>query len=156
MQGRFLGNLKDYWDIIYKYPSLQGGFIWDFVDQVIKKTTDSGKDYWAYGGDFEDGSYDNDSNFCANGLVAADRSLNPHMYEVKKVYQPVAFKALDLSNGKIKITNKYDFKNLDHLKFTYEIAADGKIELSGDIESLDIGPGERQPLIFNLFSRVRF
>ena len=152
--GNSVGNLKDYWDVIYKYPSLQGGFIWDFVDQVIKKTTDSGQDYWAYGGDFEDGFYSNDSNFCANGLVAADRSLNPHMYEVKKVYQPVVFKAIDLPNGKIQITNKYDFKNLEDLKFTYEISADGKIELSGDIESLDIGPGETQSLTFNLFSII--
>ena len=80
--GNSVGNLQDYWDTFEKYDELQGGFIWDWVDQVILKTDTSGKEYWAYGGDFGDEFTTNDSNFCANGLVAADRTPNPHFFEV--------------------------------------------------------------------------
>jgi beta-galactosidase len=152
--GNSVGNLQDYWNTIDKYESLQGGFIWDFVDQTIYKTTDNGKEYWAYGGDFTGPYLENDSNFCANGLVAADRTQNPHMREVKKVYQPIKFDSIDLSNGKIKITNKYNFNNLNHLEFTYEIIADGKTEISGGLNSLDLAPGESKSLTFNLFSII--
>ena len=152
--GNSVGNLQDYWDVIDTYESLQGGFIWDLVDQTIYKTTDSGKEYWAYGGDFEGAYIENDSNFCANGLLAADRTPNPHMNELKKVYQPIKFDAIDLSNGKIKITNKYNYRNLSHLKFTYSIVGDGKVEISGNLSSLDLEPGESQSLTFNLFSII--
>ena len=152
--GNSVGNLQDYWDIIDKYESLQGGFIWDLVDQTIYKTTESGKEYWAYGGDFEGTFIENDSNFCANGLLAADRIPNPHMNEVKKVYQPIKFDAIDLSNGKIKITNKYNYRNLNNLKFTYSIVGDDKVEISGNLSSLDLEPGESQSLTFNLFSII--
>jgi len=152
--GNSVGNLQDYWDTIDKYESLQGGFIWDFVDQTIFKTTDNNKEYWAYGGDFKGSFIENDSNFCANGLLAADRTPNPHMNEVKKVYQPIKFESIDLSNGKIKITNKYNFNNLSHLKFTYKIIADGKAEISGELTSLDLTPGESKSLTFNLFSII--
>ena len=77
--GNSVGNLQDYWDAFEKYPVLQGGFIWDWVDQTIFKINESGEEYWAYGGDFGTEFAENDSNFCANGLVAADRSLNPHI-----------------------------------------------------------------------------
>ena len=152
--GNSVGNLKDYWDVIDKYKSLQGGFIWDFVDQTILKENENSKEFWAYGGDFNDVFYDNDSNFCANGLVAADRSPNPHLAEVKKVYQPVGFKEVDLSNGKIKIVNKYDFTNLDNLEFSYSIRGNGKMEISGSLGKLDLEPGESRVLTFNLFSII--
>ena len=152
--GNSVGNLKDYWDVIDNYESLQGGFIWDFVDQTILKENEKDKEFWAYGGDFNDVFYDNDSNFCANGLVAADRSPNPHLAEVKKVYQPVGFEEVDLSNGKIKIINKYDFTNLDNLEFSYSIRGNGKTEISGSLGKLDLEPGESRVLTFNLFSII--
>ena len=152
--GNSVGNLKDYWDVIDNYESLQGGFIWDFVDQTILKENEKDKEFWAYGGDFNDVFYDNDSNFCANGLVAADRSPNPHLAEVKKVYQPVGFEEVDLSNGKIKIINKYDFTNLDNLEFSYSIRGNGKTEISGSLGKLDLEPGESRALTFNLFSII--
>lgn len=152
--GNSVGNLKDYWDVIDKYESLQGGFIWDFVDQTILKENENGEEFWAYGGDFNDVFYDNDSNFCANGLVAADRSHNPHLAEVKKVYQPVGFEEVDLPNGKIKIVNKYDFTSLDNLDFSYSIRGNGKMEISGSLGKLDLKPGESRVLTFNLFSII--
>ena len=152
--GNSVGNLKDYWDVIDKYESLQGGFVWDFVDQTILKKNKKGEEFWAYGGDFNDSFYDNDSNFCANGLVAADRSPNPHLAEVKKVYQPVGFEEIDLANGKIKIVNKYDFTNLNNLEFSYSILGNGKLEISGSLSKLDIAPGESRSLTFNLFSII--
>ncbi|SVC13081.1 uncharacterized protein METZ01_LOCUS265935, partial [marine metagenome] len=112
--GNSVGNLQDYWNAFEKYPSLQGGFIWDWVDQTILKSNDSGKEYWAYGGDFGPEFSENDSNFCANGLVAADRSLNPHIHEVKKVYEPVKF-SFNKDDNILTIENKYDFIDLSHL-----------------------------------------
>ncbi len=152
--GNSVGNLKDYWDIIDRYESLQGGFIWDFADQTIEKENEDGDKFWAYGGDFDDQVYDNDSNFCANGLVAADRSPNPHIYEVKKVYQPIGFEEIDLANGRVKITNKYDFIDLDHLDFSYKIIGNGKTEMSGVLNSFNLKPYESRSLTFNLFSII--
>ncbi len=119
--GNSVGNLADYWETFEKYKSLQGGFIWDWADQVILQTDSTRKEYWAYGGDFGIAFAENDSNFCANGLVTADRSLNPHIHEVKKVYQPIKFQANNLKRGRVKVTNKYDFKDLSELTFTLSI-----------------------------------
>jgi beta-galactosidase len=144
------GNLQDYWDAFEKYDALQGGFIWDWVDQVILKTAENGTDYWAYGGDFGDEFAENDSNFCANGLIAADRTINPHMHEVKKVYQPVQFEADKLSRGRIKVTNRYDFIDLNHLDFEWFIKGNDKIISSGKMGKLDLIAGESQKLTFSL------
>ncbi len=150
--GNSVGNLADYWNTFEKYTSLQGGFIWDWVDQTILKTDSTGKEYWAYGGDFGTEFVENDSNFCANGLVAADRSLNPHIHEVKKVYQPVKIAADNLSRGRITVTNDYDFINLKHLDFSWFIKGDDVTVSSGKLGSLDLKPGESRKLTFNLSS----
>ena len=152
--GNSVGNLKDYWDTFEKYSTLQGGFIWDWVDQVILKTDSIGRDYWAYGGDFGEEFTLNDSNFCSNGLVAADRTPNPHFFEVKKVYQPVKFEAENIARGQVKITNQYEFINLDHLDFTWYIAEDGKTVESGKLGKLDLHPRQSTVLSFNLSSVV--
>ena len=86
--------------------------------------------------------------------MAADRSPNPHLAEVKKVYQPVGFEEVDLSNGKIKIINKYDFTKLDNLEFNYSITGNGSVEISGALSNLDLEPGESRSLTFNLFSII--
>ena len=150
--GNSVGNLIDYWETFERYKSLQGGFIWDWVDQVIAKKDSNGVEYWAYGGDFGKEFTENDSNFCANGLIAADRSLNPHIKEVKKVYQPIRFKSDNLKRGRVKVTNDFDFINLSDYTFSWFIKGDSKIVASGRLGTLDLEAGETRTLTFNLSS----
>ncbi|MGL5787886.1 MAG: glycoside hydrolase family 2 TIM barrel-domain containing protein [Bacteroidales bacterium] len=129
--GNSVGNLQDYWDLIYKYDQLQGGFIWDWVDQTIEHKDDKGNKIWAYGGDLGFVGVPNDSNFCANGLVAADRSLHPHIWEVKKVYQYIDFQPVPFTSNQILIKNRYDFIDLNHVNIQWTIESDGKNIQSG-------------------------
>lgn len=138
--GNSTGNLQDYWDVIEKYPKLQGGFIWDWVDQGILKTSPDGEKYWAYGGDFGPEGIPSDGNFCLNGLVWPDRTPHPGLYEVKKVYQYIGFESVDLSRGLIKIRNKYDFTNLSAFNFDWEIVSDGKVVQSGKLKIPSLNP----------------
>ena len=147
--GNSVGNLVDYWDAVYNHDNLQGGFIWDWADQVIAKTDKDGNSFWGYGGDFGNEFTENDSNFCANGLVAADRSLNPHAYEVIKIYQPISFDPIDLKNGVIKITNNYNFLNFDNIDFTWFIKADSRTISSGKLNTLKLNPEESKDIFFN-------
>ena len=100
--GNSVGNLQDYWDLIYKYDQLQGGFIWDWVDATFDIKDKNGNKIWAYGGDMGFVGVPNDSNFCANGLVAADRSLHPHIWEVKKYINTFILSRLPLPPSKSK------------------------------------------------------
>ena len=152
--GNSVGNLVDYWETFEKYPNVQGGFIWDWVDQTILKTDSTGKSFWAYGGDFGTEYAENDSNFCANGLVAADRSLNPHMHEVKKVYQPIRFKAYKLKKGRVNVANDFDFIDLRDYTFSWFIKGDDTTISSGRFGTLDLKAGESRSLQFNL-SNIR-
>jgi beta-galactosidase len=138
--GNSTGNLQDYWDMIEKYPKLQGGFIWDWVDQGYLRTNENGEKYWVYGGDFGDEGIPSDGNFCLNGLVWPDRTPHPGLFEVNKVYQYVGFEPVDLNKGLVKITNKYDFTNLSEFKFEWEVVSDGKIVKSGNIPVTDLKP----------------
>lgn len=140
--GNSLGNFTDYWELYEKYDVLQGGFIWDWVDQGLRKLTDDGREYWAYGGDF--GDFPNDGSFALNGIVAPDRVPNPALYEVKKVHQFVAMKAVDLEAGSFEFHNKYHFKNLSELDFFYELTEAGKVVDEGKIRSLSVKPGEKK------------
>ncbi len=137
--GNSVGNLRDYWEIIEKYKVLQGGFIWDWIDQTFPKKDENGE-YWAYGGDMGDSKVWNDGNFCVNGLIQADRSLHPHIWEVKKVYQCINMKPVDLDHGKIRIYNNYDFLNLSVVDFSWEIMGEGKKIVKGKLFSLDVEP----------------
>jgi len=129
--GNSVGNFQDYWDVIDAHAQLQGGFVWDFVDQGIRKAgpPGSGSVFWAYGGDF--GDSDNDGNFCINGLVQPDRRPNPSMAEVRKVYQPVRVEAVDPAAGRFRIRNRFNFLALDALQGRFELSADGKVLQSG-------------------------
>ena len=89
--GNSVGNLQDYWDLIESYHVMQGGFIWDWVDQGLLTSNEIGQSYWAYGGDLGGENFQNDLNFCNNGLVNPDRSSHPSLEEVKKVYQNINF-----------------------------------------------------------------
>ncbi len=138
--GNSVGNLQDYWDVIEKYPALQGGFIWDWVDQGLLATDESGVEYWKYGGDFGPDTVPSDGNFCCNGLVSPNRDVKPHLLEVKKVYQYIGFKPADLRRGTISIKNKYAFLNLSAFDFEWEIIGDGKLIDSGKLDDINLEP----------------
>jgi beta-galactosidase len=140
--GNSVGNLQDYWDAIDRYPALQGGFIWDWVDQALLRHDADGNPFWAYGGDFGHPTVPNDSNFCNNGLVAADRTPHPHLHEVKKVYQSIEVEPVDLSAGKVKIRNEFAFTALDRFAFDWRVEADGVIFARGELALGDVAPGE--------------
>lgn len=124
--GNSSGNFQEYWDIIMSSKHMQGGFIWDWVDQGIRTTTPDGRIFWAYGGDLGGYNMQNDDNFCANGLVSANRIPHPGLYEVKKVYQNVLFKDSNPGSGNITIHNLFDFTNLDQFDFKWELYRNGE------------------------------
>ncbi len=142
--GNSVGNLKDYWDVIESEPQMQGGFIWDWVDQGLLTTNDEGEKFWAYGGDFGPDTVPSDGNFCLNGLVDPDRGIKPHLLEVKKVYQYIKFSAVDLNKGVIGVKNAYAFINTDMFEFSYEVKGNGEIVKSGIIENLNLLPDQQR------------
>ncbi len=136
--GNSTGNLWGQWQAIYKYPNLQGGYIWDWVDQGLLQKDKNGREYWAYGGDFGVNA-PSDGNFLCNGLVNPDRGPHPAMAEVKYVHQNVGFDAIDAASGKFNITNRFYFTNLKKYQIHYSVLANGKTVKSGKV-SLDIAP----------------
>ncbi len=128
--GNSTGNFQELWDVIMKYPVLQGGFIWDWVDQGLEARDEQGRKYWAYGGDLGGHRWTHDENFCANGLVNADRSVHPGLHEVKKVYQPIWMKAMDIEKGKIRMSNHHLFTNLDVYDYKWELYRNGELTQS--------------------------
>lgn len=136
--GNSLGNFKEYWEVIEKYPQLQGGYIWDWVDQGIYKEVD-GKKIFGYGGDWGPEDTPSDNNFLINGVIMPDRSWNPHAYEVRKVYQEVGF---DLSDDKqkVEIFNKYFFRDLSNYKFRVNLLKNGEVVRSENLGSFSIAP----------------
>ncbi len=138
--GNSVGNFVDYWEVINKYPVLQGGFIWDWHDQGLVKYTEGGEKYWAFGGDYGPVDVPSDANFCLNGLLFPDRTPHPHLWEVKKVYQNIGFKAIDIKNGKIEISNRFDFIGLNDYRLEWEIINSRGIGVlkKGKINNLDI------------------
>lgn len=138
--GNSVGNLQDYWDVIEKYPSLQGGHIWDWVDQGFAQKTDDGKFYWAYGGDMAPKGVPSSGNFCMNGLVAADRTLKPHIHEVKTVYQNIAFDLADYGSGLVKIKNKHFFTDLAEFDFYWTLEGNGHPVADGRINNVSLAP----------------
>ena len=138
--GNSVGNFQDYWDLIYKYDQLQGGFIWDWVDQTFAIKDENQRDIWAFGGDMGFVGVVNDSNFCANGLVAADRTPHPHIYEVKKVLQYIHFEPLAFTPNKIKVTNWHDFIGLEGYTLRWAVECDGKTVQNGEMDFPKIAP----------------
>ena len=137
--GNSTGNLKEYWEAIEKYERLQGGFIWDWVDQGIRQVTDGGEEWFAYGGDF--GDEPNDGSFCINGLVFTDRQVQPALWEYKKVLEPVKVEPVDLFAGKVKIVNRYHFSDLGELDVSWKLAADDRVLQTGQLGRLDTPAG---------------
>ncbi|MBE3070815.1 MAG: DUF4981 domain-containing protein, partial [Planctomycetes bacterium] len=138
--GNGPGGLKEYWDLFYTYPRLQGGFIWDWVDHGIRRRTADGQEYFAYGGDF--GDEPNDSNFICDGLVFPDRRPSPGLTEYKKVIEPVKVEAADLAAGRFTLTNRYDFIAIDHLALAWSVTVDGKVIQSGSMPTPKVAPGK--------------
>ena len=148
--GNSTGNLQDYWDVIEKYDVLQGAFIWDWVDQGYASKNEKGEFFWAFGGDYGPPGTPSDKNFCCNGLVGPDRTPHPGLWEVKKVYQSVKFRPVNIASGQIAVLNKYDFINLDRFDFVWEIVADGKKEAEGKISRPDIAARQSRVLELEL------
>ncbi len=138
--GNSVGNLQDYWDVIKSNKLLQGGFIWDWVDQGLLETDESGEEYWTYGGDYGEGLPSN-GPFCINGLVWPDRTPHPALAEVKKVYQYIDFVPVDIRKGIIEIENNYLFTGLSEFQIRWNITRNGIIANKGIYKNIDIGPG---------------
>jgi len=138
--GNSMGNLQEYWDVVYADSSICGLAVWDWVDQGIARPIDGSPlrpssklqkeedEFWAYGGDF--GDKPNDGPFCINGLIAPDRTPHPHYYEVQYVYQPLKFVYED---GNVRIINRDFFTDVDEYEYTYEFLADGKVRETGGL-----------------------
>ncbi|MFO7691573.1 MAG: glycoside hydrolase family 2 TIM barrel-domain containing protein [Vicinamibacterales bacterium] len=176
--GNSTGNFREYWDLFYGNPQLQGGFIWDWVDQGIRtripaagvrqdrpvralldgpefqlgfRRVDKAGTYLAYGGDFGPIDVPSDFNFCMNGLVNADREPYPGLLAVKRNYQYVHVKPVDLAAGRVTVTNWHDFRALDEaLTGRWAVQADGSTVASGIIPPLAIGPRERREIALPL------
>ena len=146
--GNSNGNLAAQWRAIYKYPNLQGGYIWDWVDQGILEKDENGRTYWTYGGDYGTNA-PSDGNFLCNGIVAPDRTPHPAMTEVKYAHQNVGFEAIDPAAGKFLVKNRFYFTNLKKYMISYTVKANGKTIKGGKV-SLDIEPQSSKELDINL------
>lgn len=148
--GNSVGNLADYWEVIESDPKLIGGFIWDWVDQALALPDESGWPFWGYGGDLGPAGFPTDGNFLANGLVSADRKPHPHAFEVKKVYQPVRVRAVDLGAGRVEVENRRSFTDLSDLAGSFEVTADGEVVGTGSVPALATAPGVRETVALDL------
>lgn len=147
--GNSSGNFQEYWDIIRGSSNMQGGFIWDWVDQGFETKDEAGRNYWAYGGDLGSQNYTNDENFCHNGLVWPDRTPHPGAFEVKKVYQDILFAAVDVKNGMIEIINDFGFTNLNNYNFKYQVLENGK-NIKEGIIAVDLNPKSKKQFKIDL------
>lgn len=140
--GNSMGNFKDYWDVIRKYPNFQGGFIWDMIDQSVYKTTEDGTRILAYGGDFGPKDVKSDNNFVNNGVFTVDRKPNPHALEMRNVMQNILTSWEDKTTATIKVYNEFSFKDLSNVSLHWKLVLDGKDDAIGTIDNLDIKPRE--------------
>lgn len=143
--GNGPGGLKEYWEIFEKYPRLQGGFIWEWIDHGLKKTDENGKEYYTYGGDYND--YPNSGAFCCDGLVQADRRPTPAVLQVKKALEPVRFSGFDKEKGTITAENKYDFLTLDHMKAVLKIETEEEVIWKREVDLSGIGPHTKKTIV---------
>jgi beta-galactosidase len=135
--GNSTGNLREFYDIINRSPHMQGGFIWDWVDQGIDAVGRDGRHYWAYGGDYGAWMYTHDENFCCNGLVSPDRTPHPGIMEVKKVYQDIEF---EYEDGRVRIHNNFNFTDLMEYEFGYKVMCEGVVVCEGSLGEVRCAP----------------
>ncbi|AMO58550.1 beta-D-galactosidase [Endozoicomonas montiporae] len=147
--GNSLGGFAEYWEAFRKHEQLQGGFIWDWVDQGLDKYDDNGKHYWAYGGDF--GDEINDRQFCINGLVFPDKTPHPTLFEAKRAQQPFTFELTEGDSLTLDVISEYCFVETDNHRLHWELVAgketgiEGERLASGEVD-LNIAPGKRQQI----------
>lgn len=139
--GNSTGNMQEYWDVIYEYPRLAGGLIWEWVDLSIRAKRENGEDWFTYGGDFND--HPNTGSFCLDGLLFPDRRIKSSLLEYKKVIEPVKIKLLDANTGKVEVENRYNFLTLAHLRGTWALLCDNVAILQGELPVLDTPAGEK-------------
>jgi len=132
--GNSLGNLEEYWQVIRSHRKLQGGFIWDWVDQAMLKKDAQGREFWAQGEDFGRNPR-NDMSVVADGLVRADRTPDPEYYELQKVYSPVVFEG-DPASGTVRVVNRYDFNDLSGFDFDWTLTRDGQPVAQGKLNGV--------------------
>ncbi|TAJ11786.1 DUF4981 domain-containing protein [Marinilabiliaceae bacterium JC017] len=139
--GNSTGNLSDMWDVIHDRTNkqLQGGYIWDWIDQGLAETDENGRKYWTYGGDYGEGM-PSDNNFVCNGIISPDYTPHPAMWEVKYAYRYVHFKAENLAEGQFKISNYYDFVSLANYDIRWSLSCNGKEVQVGYLKDLDVAP----------------
>ena len=141
--GNSNGGLIDLWDMVREEKQMQGGFIWDFVDQGILQKNKDGEKFYAYGGDFAPERYHNDNNFCMNGMINADGTYHPAMEEVRFAYQNASFSFQNKDAFEIKVFNENFFTNLNKFNFSFELLENGKVVEKGDL-NLDVKPQNNQ------------
>ena len=140
--GNSLGGFADYWEVIRRYPNLQGGFIWDFVDQALRGYDKNGNMIYTYGGDY--GKYTvSDNNFNCNGLVNPDREPNPHMYEAGFVQRSILTTPVDLQRGIVEVYNENFFIDLSRYALVWQLKANGTVIRQGTVSDLDVAPQQR-------------
>ncbi|HPS63831.1 MAG TPA: glycoside hydrolase family 2 TIM barrel-domain containing protein, partial [Bacteroidales bacterium] len=146
--GNSTGNFQDYWTVIEKYPQLQGGCIWDWVDQgILKKSQKPGvPDSYLFGGDYGPENVPSDGNFLCNGIVFPDRTPHPGYWEVKKVYQYARFEHINPPQASFRLRNTYDFYDLSGTRVEWELMSDGKVTRTGVLQPFTLAPGESRSL----------
>jgi beta-galactosidase/evolved beta-galactosidase subunit alpha len=137
--GNGPGGLKEYWEILWKYPRLAGAFVWEWIDHGLRAKTADGREYFAYGGDF--GDVPNDGSFVCDGLVFPDRTPSPGLIELKKALEPIHTEALDLASGRLTLTNRNAFLGMDDYAASWQVLADGVAVQSGTVELPEIAAG---------------
>ncbi len=148
--GNSMGNVRDMFNLYEKYTCLTGEFIWDFKDQGLLTKSSTDKEYWAYGGDF--GDVPNDGNFCINGLVRPDWSLTAKSYNTKKVYQPLEFRIVNVSQGRFRLKNKMAFLPSTTYDVRYELMdEEGNVLASGIIDK-QVNAGDSATITLDLTS----
>jgi len=152
--GNSGGGFMEYWDIIRRCPKYQGGFIWDFADQGLRTTDNEGRPIYSYGGDYN--TYDpSDNNFNCNGVVSPDRKWNPEAWEVFYYHQNVWARHLDLSgDGSIEVFNEFFFRNLDNVRLTWQLLANGNVVASGRVDELRVEPQHSTQIALPLRSAI--
>jgi len=143
--GNSLGNLEDYWRTIRSYRKLQGGFVWDWVDQGVAARDEKGRSYWASGFDVNPDNGDN--SVVGDGVVGPDRTPDPEYYELQKVYSPVVFEG-DPARGSLRVVNRYDFSDLSGLAFDWVLARDGVQVAEGTLGGVQAAAGESRAVSF--------
>jgi beta-galactosidase len=145
--GNSFGGFAKYWQAFRRHPRLQGGFVWDWVDQALTRKDENGNPFWAYGGDF--GDKPNDRQFCLNGLVFPDRTPHPALYEAQRAQQFFIFTLVSTSPLVVEVQSDYLFRHTDNELLEWSVLRDGKVLAAGDI-TLSVAPQGVQRLEISL------